>query len=148
MTSIPSPSIAVNAPSSNDPEPLLSPTGVSIHCVESMFPDEHDGFQTSAIDSQVRSLKTTHFGFICQMHNKFAISLAAQEPSSDSPEIVSTCTANFEDARSTVTLTDIEERLRTASMSGSIHELQEEVASRKSSRSASEVSAKSYLASK
>ena len=57
MASIPSPtsspSIAINAPST-DPEPLLSPTGVSIHCVESMFPEETDGFQTSEIGSQVR----------------------------------------------------------------------------------------------
>jgi len=118
MASIPSPtsspSIAVNAPSATatDPEPLLSPTAVSIHCVESMFPGENDGFQTSAIGSQ--------------------------DPASEAAEIASTATATFEDARSNVTLTDIEERLRTASMSGSIHELQEEVASRKSSKSASE----------
>ena len=71
--------------------------------------------------------------------------MATQDPSSEAAEIASTATATFEDARSNVTLTDIEERLRTASMSGSIHELQEEVAYRKSSRSASEVSAKSYL---
>ena len=120
MASMPSPtsspSIPVNAPSATDPEPLLSPTGVSIHCVESMFPEDNDGFQSSGMDSQ--------------------------DPSSELAEITSTATAAFEDARSNVTLTDIEERLRTASMSGSIHELQEEVASRKSSRSASEVSAR------
>ena len=67
-------------------------------------------------------------------------SSVAQDPPSEAAEVVSLSTAAFEDARSTVTLTDIEERLRTASMTGSIHELQEEVASRKSSRSASEVS--------
>ena len=124
MASLPSPasspSIPVNAPSATDPEPLLSPTAVSIHCVESMFPEEeNDGFQSPGMDSQ--------------------------DPSSEFAEITSTATAAFEDARSNVTLTDIEERLRTASMSGSIHELQEEVASRKSSRSASEVGAKIIL---
>jgi hypothetical protein len=94
-----------------DPEPLLSPSAVSILCQERMFLD--DEFDESTVS------KLTEDG---------------PSPSSEGAGAASTSML-FEDARSTVTMTDIEERLKTASLSGSIHELQEETVSRKSSNS-------------
>ncbi len=90
------------ATASSDPEPLLSPSAVSIHCQERMFPTEEDDAEPNGG--------------------------GGDDPGSveAEAEAASLAPSMFEDARSTVTMTDIEERLRVASMSGSIHELQVE----------------------